>query len=285
MEIQLRHSQKMESIGQLAAGIAHEINTPIQFIGDNLHFLNTSFAEILPLLPLDTESVETTACQHGETDSSKGTDSTSEYVDREFLTEEIPSAIKQSLEGVDRVSQIVKAMKEFSHPGLEQKIPLDINRAIESTVIVCRNEWKYVAKLTTHFDVELPPVPLLPGEFNQVILNLVVNAAHAIGDTGAGREADLGEICITTQRKNDAVEILISDTGSGIPVGTRNRVFDPFFTTKEVGKGTGQGLAIAHSVITDKHQGSISLESSEGKGTTFTIRLPIASKNSPREEK
>jgi signal transduction histidine kinase len=193
----------------------------------------------------------------------------------EYLRDEVPKAIEQLLDGVDHVARIVLAMKEFSHPGPAEKMPVDINRAIESTVLVSRSEWKYLAELTTDFDQELPPVHCLAGEFNQVILNLIVNAAHAISDV-VKDSGCMGRIHITTRRDGPAVEIQVSDTGCGIPKANQSKVFDPFFTTKQVGKGTGQGLAIAHGVIVQKHGGVIRLESTPGKGTRFIIRLPLA---------
>jgi signal transduction histidine kinase len=195
--------------------------------------------------------------------------------DLAYLAEEIPKAITQSLEGVGRVSDIVRAMKDFSHPGASGKEAIDLSKAIESTVTVARNEWKYVADMVTDFDPALPPVPCLVGEFNQVILNIVVNAAHAIADVIGDHTDKRGTIRITTRRDNKWAEIRISDTGTGIPEQHRSRVFDHFFTTKAVGKGTGQGLSIAHAVVTEKHGGSIALETEMGKGTTFIIRLPI----------
>jgi signal transduction histidine kinase len=194
--------------------------------------------------------------------------------DLDYLRSEVPTAIEQLLDGVDRVAGIVRAMKEFSHPGVLEKAPLDVNRAIESTVLVSRNEWKYVADLTTDFDQSLQPIPFVAGEFNQVVLNMIVNAAHAIasvtGETGAK-----GSIHISTRADNGFVEIRVSDTGCGIPEAIRSKVFDPFFTTKPVGKGTGQGLAIAHSIIVVKHGGAIRIESEVGTGTTFIIQLPL----------
>jgi len=177
-------------------------------------------------------------------------------------------------EGVNRVAGIVRAMKRFSHPGPAEKIPTDIHQAIESTILVSRNEWKYVADLTTDFDPELPPVPCIAGEFNQVLLNLIVNATHAIADVVKG-SGGKGGIRISTRKKGDSAEIRVSDTGAGIPEAIQSKVFDPFFTTKGVGKGTGQGLAIAHSVIVQKHRGTIKFESETGKGTTFVIQLPL----------
>jgi signal transduction histidine kinase len=165
-------------------------------------------------------------------------------------------------------------MKEFSHPGPVERMPVDINRAIESTILVCKSEWKYVAEVTTDLDDELPPVPCLAGEFNQVILNLIVNAAHAIADVNKD-SGGKGSIHISTRKDGPCVEIRVSDTGCGIPETIQSKVFDPFFTTKPVGKGTGQGLAIAHSVIVQKHNGTIQFESEPGSGTTFVIQLPL----------
>jgi signal transduction histidine kinase len=197
-------------------------------------------------------------------------------VDVEFVSREIPKGLGQALEGVDRVARIVRAMKEFSHPGAEEKTPTDLNHLIESTITVSRNEWKYVADLATDFDPELPPVPCLPGQLNQVILNLLVNAGHAIAEVvGDGLQAR-GCIRVSTRREDEWAEIRVSDTGGGIPEGIRDRVFEPFFTTKEAGIGTGQGLAIAHSVVVSKHQGSIRFETQPGQGTTFILRLPLA---------
>ena len=197
-----------------------------------------------------------------------------ERADTGYLLEEIPKAIEQSLEGVTRVSTLVRAMKEFSHPGTKEKIPLDLNRAIESTTTVTRNEWKYLADLETEFDPSLPMIPCHVGEFNQVILNLIINAAHAIADVIGKEGSTKGKIKIETRNCPEWAEIRIQDTGSGIPEKVRARIFDPFFTTKEIGKGTGQGLAIARSVVVDKHGGSIHFETEVGKGTTFIIRLP-----------
>jgi len=176
---------------------------------------------------------------------------------------------------VERVAKIVLAMKEFSHPGTDEKKLVDINKAIESTITVSRNEWKYVAELHTDLDPNLGLVPCLASELNQVFLNIIVNAAHAIGDAIAGREGARGTVTIATRPVDDWCEIRISDSGCGIPKAIRHRVFDPFFTTKEVGKGTGQGLAIAHDVVVNKHQGTLAVESEVGAGTTFIIRLPV----------
>jgi PAS domain S-box-containing protein len=275
MESQLAQAQKLESIGQLAAGIAHEINTPTQYVGDNTRFLQDAFLDLQRLLERYSEVPK--ALQDGveATELIAGMNAAAEEADLEYLNEEIPKAIQQSLEGIERISKIVRAMKEFSHPGTEEKTAIDINNAIESTITVARNEWKYVSDVITDFDPQLPLVPCLPGEFNQVILNMIINAAHAIADVIDPGSGEKGVITIATRPVSDGVEIRLSDTGGGIPEAIRSKIFDPFFTTKEVGKGTGQGLAISHSVIVDKHGGTITLETEMGKGTTFIIRLPV----------
>ena len=274
MEIQLRQAQKLESIGQLAAGIAHEINTPTQYIGDNTRFVQDAFGDLNPLLSQFARLLEAVKAGAVPPALVAEVEAAAAAADVDYLSAEIPKAIQQTLDGNERVAKIVRAMKEFSHPGTEDKTPIDLNHAIESTLTVARNEWKYVAEVVTEFDAELPAVPCLPGEFNQVILNLIVNAAHAIADVVGDGAKGKGTIRITTRRCGERVEIRIGDTGTGIPEKARDRVFDPFFTTKPVGKGTGQGLAIARSVIVDKHGGTISFETETGRGTTFIIHLP-----------
>jgi len=270
----LLQAQKLESVGQLAAGIAHEINTPTQYIGDNVRFLKDAFLDFKSLLANYERLLS--AAQGGTLSGEviQQVASAVKHSDTDYLLEEIPKAIDQTLEGVTRVSALVSAMKEFSHPGTKEKVALDLNRAIDCTITVARNEWKYVADLETRFDPSLPPIPCHPGEFNQVILNLIVNAAHAIADVVQDGGPEKGKITIHTCNFPEWAEIRIQDTGSGIPEKVRTRIFDPFFTTKEIGKGTGQGLAIARSVIVDRHGGTIHFETEEGTGTTFIIRLP-----------
>ncbi len=272
LERQLSQAQKLEAVGQLAAGIAHEINTPTQYVGDNLRFLADSFRDVDGLLErLERWSGEAA----GELDAA-ALAAALEAADAGYLRAEVPKALAQSLEGIERVASIVRAMKEFSHPARE-KTPTDLNRAIQSTITVATNEWKYVAEMETDFDPELPAVACLPGDFNQVLLNLIVNAAHAIGEVVGDGSQGKGRIRISTRAVDDEVEIRVADTGAGIPAALRERIFEPFFTTKEVGKGTGQGLAIAHHVIVDKHGGQIRVESEPGKGSCFIIRLPLSS--------
>jgi len=268
LERQLAQTQKLESIGHLAAGIAHEINTPIQYIGDNGKFLEDAFKDLLRFAD---SKVDSSAGNSGQALPSE--QQVNDGV-LSYLRGEIPKAIEQLIEGVDQVARIVRAMKEFSHPGPVEKMPVDINRAIESTILVSKNEWKYVADVTTDLDGALPPVPCIAGEFNQVILNLVVNAAHAIADVVRGTSGK-GSIHISTRQNGAYAEIRVKDTGGGIPEAVRSKIFDPFFTTKPVGQGTGQGLAIAHSVIVQKHHGLITFESETGQGTTFVIKLPL----------
>lgn len=271
---QLLQAQKLESVGQLAAGIAHEINTPTQYIGDNVRFLKDAFQDLKSLLSEYEQTLHTASNGALSSAAIQELAAAVKRADPAYLLDEIPKAIDQTLEGVSRVAKIVGAMKEFSHPGSKEKSPQNLNHAIENTITVARNEWKYVADMATEFDPDLPPIPCLLDEFNQVILNLIVNAAHAIGDVVNKGGPQKGKIKVQTSNCIAWAEIRVQDTGSGIPKSVQSRIFDPFFTTKAIGKGTGQGLAIARSVIVDKHGGSIHFETEEGKGTTFIIRLP-----------
>ena len=286
LQEQLLQAQKLESVGQLASGIAHEINTPIQYIGDNVRFMKDAFQDLRSLLEkyerlLLAAHVNALSRDTIQAAEMEAAERAVKSVDIGYLLDEIPKAIDQTLEGVSRVSTIVGAMKEFSHPDTKEKIPLDLNHAINSTITVARNEWKYVADMKTEFDPSLPLVSCLPGEFNQVILNLIVNAAHAIADVVKKGGLEKGVITVQTRNCPEWIEIRIQDSGTGIPPKVQSRIFDPFFTTKIIGKGTGQGLAIARSVIVDKHGGSIHFETEEGKGTTFIIRLPLNGKSLP----
>lgn len=274
IEARLAQAQKLESIGELAAGIAHEINTPIQYVGDNARFVRSAFDDLGTVLDHCVALLANPESGKPNGDALQALSDAVDEADVEYLVEEVPSAIDQTLEGVERVSNIVRAMKEFAHPGASEMTPVDLARAIDNTLMVAKNEWKYVAEVETDFDLSLPMVSCLPGELNQVLLNMIVNAAHAIGSAN-GESGNKGTIAVSTRRNGDFAEILIIDTGTGIKEEHLQKVFQPFFTTKGVGKGTGQGLAIAHSVIVDKHGGEIDVASRPGKGSTFTIRLPI----------
>jgi PAS domain S-box-containing protein len=274
-EIQLRHLQKMESIGQLAAGIAHEINTPTQYVADNTHYLKEAFDDLETAIETYDRLLE--AARQGPVPAEliAEVDAAKKEADLEYIAEETPKALEQALEGLQKISIIVSAMKEFSHPGGDDKELVDINGLINNTLTVSRNEWKYVAKMETDLETGLPMIPGFKSKLSQVFLNLIVNAAHAIAGVGGDESDEEGVIRIATRQMGDSVEVRISDSGPGVPEELKNRIFDPFFTTKEVGKGTGQGLSIAHSVVVDKHGGSLDLEQGRGTGATFIIRLPL----------
>jgi PAS domain S-box-containing protein len=273
MVIELQLAQKLESVGRLAAGIAHEINTPIQYVGDSVYFLRSAFEDLDKLCEGITsaaammpEGVLRNAYQQEIAELQK-------KHDLEYLRAEVPKAFTRTFDGVERVTNIVKAMKEFAHPDANEHSPVDLPHALETTLLVASNEYKYVAKVRTEFG-ELPQVVCNVGELNQVFLNLIVNAAHAIKDSG--KDVDNGEIVIRVAAEGDQAVVCVSDNGCGVPAENLSKLFDPFFTTKEVGRGTGQGLAISHSIVVDKHGGDISVSSEVGVGTQFTVRLPIA---------
>jgi len=275
LERQLRQAQKLEAIGQLAAGIAHEINTPAQYVEGNVQFLRGAFESLISLVKQQQQALDIASGVPDEL--MDALTQAGEECDATYLFKEIPKAITDSLDGLECVSSIVRAMKEFSHPGTEEKTPLDINQAIQSTITVARNEWKYVADVVTDLDQGLPLVPCLPGDLNQVLLNLIVNAAHAISRTLVNDDSEKGTITIATRFEEEEVQIRVTDTGTGIPENIQSKIFDPFFTTKDVGEGSGQGLAIAHDIIVNKHSGSISVSSKVGMGTTFIIKMPLDS--------
>ena len=280
LEAQLRQAQKLEGVGQLAAGIAHEINTPTQFVTDNLTFLRDSWKAIHELLEKYRGAIQNAAAA-----LPPGMAAILEEADRScdlnFIVAEMPRAIEQSLDGAQRVAKIVRAMKEFSHPDSAEKTATNLNKAIESTITVARNEWKYVSEIVTEFEENLPAVVCYPGDINQVVLNLIVNAAHSIKEKI--KDGEKGRITIGTRTQGECVEISVADTGNGIPEAIRTKVFDPFFTTKAVGKGTGQGLSLAYTVVVKKHGGKIWFETEIGQGTTFRIALPIQMARSSKE--
>ena len=272
MAVELNLAQKLESVGRLASGIAHEINTPIQYIGDCIHFLMSGYADINQILE-GWQGFLVSPPENAQIDSLRiRSDELAEKFELAFLRTEIPKAFERMSEGVARVSNIVNAMKEFAHPDVAEHNASDINRAIRSTLIVATNVYKLVARVHTEFE-EIPDVVCNIGELNQVFLNLVVNSAHAIED--AGHDVSTGRIDISTAKIDDAVIIRVGDNGCGIPAENLSKLFDPFFTTKDVGRGTGQGLAIARSIVVDKHGGDLSVSSTVGVGTVFTLTLPV----------
>jgi signal transduction histidine kinase len=271
---ELAAAQKLECVGRLASGVAHEINTPVQFVSDNVQFVSRSMVDIAGVIHAY-RGLRRAVQSAGDTaTAARLADEADKAADLDYILQNAPLALGSSIEGLGRIATIVRSMKEFAHPDQAQKTFADLNQAIRGTLVIARNEYKYVAELDTQFS-ELPPIECYLGEINQVVLNLLVNAAHAIADV-VKDTGKLGKLTVRTRRIGDAVEISIEDTGTGIPETARDKVFDPFFTTKEVGKGTGQGLAIAHSVIVNKHGGALHFESECGKGTTFFIRLPIS---------
>jgi PAS domain S-box-containing protein len=259
LALELRMAQKLEAVGRLAAGVAHEINTPMQYISDNVTFLSESvndLADVISAYRADRERGDQVAAE----------------VEAEYLLTELPKAMQRARDGLKRVTNIVRAMKEFSHPNSDAHTSADINKAIETTLEVARSEYKHLAVI----EMNLAPVPLVPcnvGELNQVFLNLLVNAAHAI--EAAGKDVSSGRIRIATSHVGAELHISLEDNGCGIEPHNLDKIFDPFFTTKEVGKGTGQGLAISRSIVVDRHGGAFDVHSIVGTGTRFTIRLPV----------
>lgn len=272
LERQMLQGAKLESIGTMAAGIAHEINTPVQYIGSNLEFLAEAFQDIETF-------VNSLAADGAAALADDELQERIEELDWEYLAEEIPKTFAQSKEGVRQISSIVLAMKEFAHPGSRAMAPANIHNLLQSVIAVSKNEWKYVASITTDFSDTLPDVPCIADEISHVFLNIIVNAAQAITEAQpGGAAAPAGLIAIATAREGDSAVITISDNGPGIPREIEEKIFDPFFTTKAVGKGTGQGLAIAYDTVVKKHGGTIGFQPAEGGGTTFRITLPLTAK-------
>ncbi len=274
LEARLLESQKLGAIGRLAAGVAHEINTPMQYIGDNLHFARGAVSDLLALL--ERYATAAKAAENTPLGKSKLDELTQAEVgmDFDYVRGGLPEALDSARCGVKSVTNIVRAMKSFAHPGGDQLVPTDLRGLIESTVMVATNEWKYVADVDLQLDANLPPVPCIGGELNQVVLNLIVNASHAIADVVASSGAK-GRITVSASSDATHAEIRVKDTGTGVPESARAKVFEPFFTTKEVGKGTGQGLSMAYNCIVTRHHGTITFETEPGSGTTFIIRLPL----------
>ena len=274
LESQLMQAQKLESIGQLAAGVAHEINTPIQFITDNMRFLQDAFNDLRDLVSTCRELVGDESTSVFSVKDVNEAQNRFAAIDFDYLLREIPQAIEQSLGGLERVAHIVRSMKSFAHPGEQNMVQADINKALTDTITVSRNEWKYVAELHMDLAPDLPRIPCYISELNQAFLNLVTNAAQAIAENRGEHSQEQGLITLSTRCDGEWIEIRITDNGAGIPDAIKPRLFDPFFTTKGVGKGTGQGLVIVHNAIVKCHGGTVAVESEVGHGTTFVVRLP-----------
>jgi PAS domain S-box-containing protein len=268
-------SQKMEAIGQLAAGIAHEINTPIQYIGDNVTFLNRAFTKLKENNDILMDFIGKHQDKPANSDEINALMRAIDTKKVAHYFDELPQAFQETFEGVDRVRKIVMAIREYSHPSEKEKRQSDINQGIQTTITISRNEWKYYADLITNLEPDLPLVYCQIDEINQVILNMIVNAAQSIHEKIGEKSSKKGKITISTKHDDEKVVITIQDTGKGIPADIIDRIFEPFFTTKDIGEGTGQGLSIAHTIIVKKHHGMIYLDSTVGVGTTFTIELPV----------
>ena len=260
-----------ESLGRLAAGIAHEINTPVQYVGGNLEFLGTALGKLLELLDALAEAALT------DRDEGSLAEELTQLLDDEelgFLLQEVPAAIRESREGLDQVTSLVLAMKRFAQPGIGRPQPLDLAQAVADTLAVSRSVWRFAADVTVDIDADLPPILFVPGDLNQVLLHIVVNAAEAIAQKFAG-QGEKGHITIRATRSGAVVELAIADDGPGIPEAIRQRIFDPFFTTKEACKGSGQGLAIVHANLV-RHNARLEVLTAPDAGTSFVISLPVA---------
>lgn len=273
LEKELFLAQKLESVGQLAAGIAHEINTPIQYVGDNIRFLEEVVQDLVKYQNEHDIFFERTKKGLALEQISEKLVRLKKELDVDYIKGESLKAVKAATEGIERIRDIVLAMKEFSHPGTSEKISIDINKALENTLLITKNEWKYIAKVNKNFDKNITRIYGYPGEINQVFLNLIVNAAQAIDESLKKQSHSEGIINISTEKTDQGVKIKVGDTGCGISKNHKDKIFEPFFTTKEVGKGTGQGLALVYSIIVKRHNGRIDFESQIDKGTTFTIEL------------
>ena len=272
LETELRHAQKLEAVGRLASGVAHELNTPIQFIGDGVHFVQEANTGLFSVIQAAQGLADALEARAPTDDPLRDLRKAQKDADLEFLMEELPAAIERTLQGVGRVAEIVRAMRGFAR--LEgDRIHADLNAGLRDTLTVARNEYKLVADVETDFG-EIPRVLCHAGDMNQVFLNLIVNAAHAIEDRIA-KTGGRGTIRVATRKGPDKVVVEVADNGCGIPEDVRERIFDPFFTTKQVGRGTGQGLTISRSIVVDNHKGALECDSVPGQGTTFRILLPL----------
>ncbi len=268
-------SEKLAAVGQLAAGIAHEINTPVQFVGDSVHFVRGAMDDLRRLLePYQRLRDTVVAGQPVPPELLASIAEIEEDIELDFLTTEVPRALDRSIEGIRRVGEIVQAVKTFGRAETREKVLADVNQLLATSAVVARPEYRHIAELKMEL-TEIPQLLCHAGDLNQVFLNLVVNASHAIGELARDRPGIRGVITLRSSLVDDHILVGVSDTGCGIPASIGDKIFDPFFTTKDVGKGTGLGLSIARTLVVDKHGGSLSYESEPGRGTTFWVKLPL----------
>ncbi len=282
-EAQSSLSQKLESVGRLASGVAHEINTPMQFITDNTQFLKQALTSLITVLETYRTAKASIASGKNPTEALAIAQAAEEDNELNYLLEEIPRTFEETMGGLKRVTSIIKSLKEFAHPSIAACQPADLNKAIATTIAVSRHEWKYVADVVTEFDPELPMIPLRIDEMNQVMLNLIVNASHAIGDAIKQRGESKGIITLRTKQEGESVLVQVQDNGTGIPASAQSHIFEPFFTTKGIGKGTGQGLAIIRTIVVKNHGGTIHFTTEPGQGTIFHIKLPLQKPPEPNQ--
>ncbi len=278
----LLHAEKMAGIGKIAAGIAHEINTPVHFLGGACEFLSDGFSSISTLLKACMALHETVKGSPDFEERVRAIDALAQEHDLAYLLEQVPVALTQTLDGTSRIAELVDSMNRFSHPPSPTHLPGDLNAAIRATAVISGSAWRRHATLELRLDPVLPLIPCSLGEINQVVLNMIINASHAIEERLAHSPKEPGRIIVRTSHTGDSALISIQDNGSGIPAGILSRIYDPFFTTKPAGKGTGQGLAIAHDIIVNKHSGRIAIDTEIGVGTVFSIHLPMATPAKPR---
>ncbi len=275
--VSVDHADKLACMGRLAAGIAHEINTPVQYVSDNLAFLAQSLTDLGPVWDIVRRAMQGEASP-GDLER-LGAAARSARLD--YLMAEMPDAVVQSQEGLTRVAETVRAVREFSHPPALQSRAVDVPYVVDNAVKLTRHVWRGVADLRLHTDEQLCVVQGYPGRLQQVFVNLVVNAAHAIAAHG---EDAWGHIDITVRAQPGFVEVVVEDDGVGIEPGVGSRVFDPFYTTKGVGEGTGQGLALVHATVDELHGGAVAFYSAPHAGTTMVVRLALAGGQPARSE-
>lgn len=262
-QAQLLQSEKMASIGQLAAGVAHEINNPVGFVSSNMKSLQTYVEKLLQVVNQQDELLQRDELSADLKDQAK---KLTVDADLSYLRTDVVDLITESLDGLKRVKDIVQSLKDFSHVGESDWQMVDVTKGLESTITIANNELKYKTVIEKHYG-ELPLIKGLASQLNQVFMNLLVNAAHSI--------AERGTISIYTECKDDWVYIRIKDTGCGIPTENLSRIFEPFFTTKPIGSGTGLGLSLSYGIV-QKHNGRIDVQSEIGVGTSFTVCLPVS---------